>query len=108
MNAESIVVAVLLGAAVVILWLCCLGVLLFRDTFERLHCLGPAATLAPVLIVAAVLVHHSSLQACIKVVLIAGALFLISPVLTHVTARAERVRRVKHLDLRDDETAVES
>ena len=38
--------------------------------YDRLHYLGPAATLGPVLIVAAVLVRHSSAQACIKAVLI--------------------------------------
>ena len=75
-----------------------------RNAFDRLHYLGPAATLGPVLLGAAVLVRHSSAQACIKAVLIVGLLLLINPVLTHVTARAARIRQVGHLGPRETET----
>ena len=102
-SAAEVIVAVLLAAAVTVELLCCLGLLVMRTAFDRLHYLGPAATLGPVLLGTAVLVRHSSAQACIKIVLIVGLLLLINPVLTHATARATRIRQVGHLDLRDGE-----
>jgi multicomponent Na+:H+ antiporter subunit G len=97
-TAEEVVIAVLLAAGVAVELSCCLGLVVMRDTFDRLHYLGPAATLGPVLIAAAVLVRHSSAQACIKIVLIVGFVLLIGPILTHATARAARIRRTGRLD----------
>lgn len=103
MTAAAVVVVILLAAVVAVELLCCLGLLAMRNAFDRLHYLGPAATLGPVLLGAAVLVRHSSAQACIKVVLLVGLLLVINPVLAHATARAARIRETGHLDLRDGE-----
>lgn len=103
MTATSIAVAVLLAGGVAVLLLCCVGVLVMRDPFDRLHYLGPAGTLGPALIVAAVLVQHSSAAACIKIVLIGLAVLLINPVLTHATARAARIRRTGGLNVAEEE-----
>jgi multicomponent Na+:H+ antiporter subunit G len=103
MNAAEVTAAVLLGCAVAVEWLCCLGVLVMRNPFARLHYLGPAATLGPVLVAAAVLVRHSSAQACIKACLLLAAMLLINPVLAHATARAARVHEVGHIDAREGE-----
>lgn len=103
MNAADISVMVLLALGVAVELLCCLGLVLMSDAYNRLHYLGPAATLGPFLFAAAVLVHHSSAQACIKIVLIVGFVWLINPVLTHATARAIRIRRTGHLDLQEGE-----
>jgi multicomponent Na+:H+ antiporter subunit G len=102
-SAAALVVGILLAAAVAVELLCCLGLLVMRNAFDRLHYLAPAATLGPVLLGAAVLVRHSSAQACIKIVLVVGLILLLNPVLTHVTARAARIRQFGHPDFRDDE-----
>ncbi len=93
MTATAVAVAVLLALGVGAVLLSSLGLLLMRDVFDRLHYLGPAATLGPLAVGAAVLVEHSSAQAVITVILIAGAMLLAAPVLTHATARAAHVRR---------------
>ncbi len=103
MSAAEIAECVLLAAGVAVELLCCLGVLVMRNVFDRLHYLGPAATLGPVLIAAAVLVRHSSAQACIKVVLLVVFVLLINPVLTHVTARAARIRQEGQLGIEESE-----
>jgi multicomponent Na+:H+ antiporter subunit G len=100
---SEIITAVLLAAGVTVELLCCLGLLVMRNAFDRLHYLGPAATLGPVFIGAAVLVRHSSAQACLKVVLIVALLMIINPVLTHATAWAARIREAGRLDSTDDE-----
>ena len=99
MSLTTVVIGVLLGAGVAVELLCCVGLLRMNNVFDRLHYLGPAATVGPALITAAVLVRHSSAQACIKAVLLFLMLLVINPVLTHATARAARIREVGHLDL---------
>jgi multisubunit Na+/H+ antiporter MnhG subunit len=79
--------ALLLFAAVAIVLMSCLGLLL-GDSFDRLHYLGPATVLAPVLIAAAVAIRYLSAETVIKAVLLAIAFFLSSPVLTHATGVA--------------------
>lgn len=103
MSASEVSIAALLAAGVLVELLCCLGLVVMRNAFDRLHYLGPAATLGPILIAAAVLVNHSSTQACVKVVLLVGLFMLINPVLTHATARAARIRETGHLDLRESD-----
>ncbi len=103
MSPLSIVVAVLLAAGVAVQLLSCVGLLMMRDVYQRLHYLAPAGTLGPVLIAAAVLVHHSSAQACIKGMLIVAVLLVVNPVVTHLTARAARIRETGELDARDIE-----
>ncbi|HEX4129194.1 MAG TPA: monovalent cation/H(+) antiporter subunit G [Pirellulales bacterium] len=101
MTATSIAVDLLLATAVVVLLFSCAGLLAMRDVYTRLHYLAPASTLGPALLAAAVLVNHSSAQACIKVALIVAALAIVNPLVTHVTARAARIRETGRLDARD-------
>lgn len=101
MSVSDVAVAILLACAVAVGWLCAVGVLVMRNPFARLHYVGPAATLAPALVAAAVWLHHRSAQGCVKVGVLLVALALINPVLTHVTARAARVRQGAHADMRD-------
>ncbi len=102
MNTAEVIEAILLAAGVAVQLLCCLGLLAMRNVFDRLHYLGPATTLGPMLLAAAVLVHHSSVQGCVKAVLLVVLLLLINPVLTHVTARAARVEEGGNLNLQGD------
>ena len=70
-----------------------LGVLLAHDVFDRLHYLGPVASVGTVCIAAAVVTQEATSQAGIKAILIAIVIVFMNPVLTHATARAARVRR---------------
>ena len=81
-------VTILLIFALVVVWLSCLGVLLARNAYARLHFLGPATLLGSLSIAAAVLIQNSSTPSGIKAILISLILLFTSPVVSHVTARA--------------------
>jgi multicomponent Na+:H+ antiporter subunit G len=89
----EVVVAVLLGIGVASILLSCTGVLLMRDALDRLHFTAPASTIAPVCLAAAVLVEEPLSSAGIKAVLVAVLIVVTTPVLTHATARAFRIRQ---------------
>jgi monovalent cation/proton antiporter MnhG/PhaG subunit len=89
---RDVIVAVLLGLGVITVLMSCLGVLLMRDALDRLHFTAPAATVSPCLFAAAVLVEEPLSSAGIKAVMVALLVLVTTPVLTHATARAERVR----------------
>jgi multicomponent Na+:H+ antiporter subunit G len=102
------VVAVLLTVGVASVLLSCLGVLVMRDALDRLHFTAPAATIAPVVVAVAVLVEEPLSSAGIKAVLVAVLIVVTTPVLSHATARAARIRehgrwQVLPHELQDDE-----
>jgi multisubunit Na+/H+ antiporter MnhG subunit len=68
-----------------------LGVLLMRDTLDRLHYLG-AAPPAALLVVAAVLVHDGPSLVGNKSLALAAFAVVTSPVLAHVTGRTIQER----------------
>ncbi len=103
MNWQDVIVAVFLVLGVGIELLSCLGVLLMRDVFDRLHYVGPASVLGPLAIMIAVLVEESFSTAGIMAILIALSLMITGPVLTHATARAARVRRLGQWQPKSDE-----
>jgi monovalent cation/proton antiporter MnhG/PhaG subunit len=98
MSIVSVVVAVLVAVGVVIELACCVGVLVMEDAYDKLHYLGPAAIVGPVLIAAAVVVRESFSQSGIKSLLTAGLLIVASPVLSHATARALYIRQRDHIE----------
>jgi multicomponent Na+:H+ antiporter subunit G len=85
-------VGVLLAVGVASVLLSCAGLVLTRNHYDQLHFTGPATTLGPVVVAAAVLVEEPLSSAGIKAVLVAIVLFATGPVLVHATARAARVR----------------
>jgi multicomponent Na+:H+ antiporter subunit G len=88
---SSVVVAALLVAGVAIELLCCLGVLAMRDVYARLHYTAPAGVGA-LLIAVAVLVRQGFSLIGNKALLLAIFVLITAPVLSHVTARAARIR----------------
>ena len=92
MSPAGLAVAALLALGVAVTWLSCLGVLLMRDPYDRLHYTAPASVLAPVLIAAAVVVTEGLSAAGVKALLVAFVLVATNPVLGHATARAARIR----------------
>jgi multicomponent Na+:H+ antiporter subunit G len=68
----------------------CLGVLVMRDTLDRLHYTGPSV-LGAISIAVAVVVKDSFSLTGDKAILIALFLIVASPIATHATARASRI-----------------
>ena len=94
---------VLLAFGVGVTLLSCLGVLVMRDPYDRLHYTGPAAVLAPVAIAAAVVLEEQLSAAGIKALLVALVLVATNPVLGHATARAARIRQFGEWRVREEE-----
>lgn len=102
---SQVAVDVLLGLGVAAVLISCLGLLAAKGPFEQLHFTGPAATVAPVSIAAAVLVEEPLSSMGIKSVLTATILLATSPVLVHATARAIRIRRHGEFAIHEEEHA---
>jgi monovalent cation/proton antiporter MnhG/PhaG subunit len=93
MSAHDLAVDVLVGAAVAGELLCSVGLIVMRDVYDRLHYTMAASAVPPFLVAAAVLLEEHWTQPGINALVIAVALFLVSPVAAHATARAARSRR---------------
>jgi monovalent cation/proton antiporter MnhG/PhaG subunit len=96
---QDVAVTILLAIGVGIELICCIGVLVMRDVFDRLHYTGPASTLGPVALAAAIVIAESFSSVGIKAVLIAALLLATNAVLTHATGRAAHIRRYGHWQL---------
>jgi monovalent cation/proton antiporter MnhG/PhaG subunit len=103
LSPRELAVVVLLAFGVGVTLLSCLGVLVMRDPYDRLHYTGPAAVLAPVAIAAAVVLEEQLSAAGIKALLIALVLVVTNPVLGHATARAARIRQFGEWRVREEE-----
>jgi monovalent cation/proton antiporter MnhG/PhaG subunit len=85
---RDIIVDVLLAFGVGAQLICCVGVLLMRNVFDRLHYSSAATTVGPLLIGAAVLVRESVSAGGLETIAIVALLFLLNPVVEIATARA--------------------
>jgi multicomponent Na+:H+ antiporter subunit G len=85
------VIAILLIGGVGIEVLCCVGVLVMRGAYARLH-YGAPAGLGAVLLALAILLRQGFSLIGDKALLIGVFVLLTSPVLAHVTARAAHIR----------------
>jgi monovalent cation/proton antiporter MnhG/PhaG subunit len=103
MTAHDLAIDVLVAAGVAGELLCCLGLVLMRNVFDRLHYAMASTTVPPFLIAAAVVVDEDWTQPSINALLIAVALFVINPVLATATARAARARRFGQVEARPEE-----
>jgi multisubunit Na+/H+ antiporter MnhG subunit len=89
---RQIAVDVLLGLAVTVTLASSLGVLAMRDAYQKLHYLTPLSIVAPVLVGLAVLVQAGYSARSAQTWLAIGFLIIASPVLSHATIRAARIR----------------
>ena len=88
MTPRDLIVDVLLAFGVGAELICCLGVLLMRSAFDRLHYSSAATTLGPLLIGAAILVRESVSAGGLETIVTVSFLFLLNPVVLIATARA--------------------
>jgi monovalent cation/proton antiporter MnhG/PhaG subunit len=93
MTPRAIAAIALLVLGVGIELACCVGVLVMRGVYDKLHYTAPASTLGAFAIAGAVLLRESIVQYGLKTILITLALLITNPVLTHAIARASRIRR---------------
>jgi monovalent cation/proton antiporter MnhG/PhaG subunit len=93
MSFRDVVVAVLLVLGVGLQLLACLGLVVMRDSFARIHYVAPAG-FGVIAVAAAVLVEESFSTIGDKAIATAAVVLLSGPVLAHVTARSARTRRL--------------
>lgn len=98
MTLKTIVVAVLLAVGVGLDLLAAIGMVAMRDNLDRLHYVG-AAGFGVVAIAAAILVQESFSVIGDEAIVVGAAALCTGPVLVHVTARTERIRRQGRWDL---------
>jgi monovalent cation/proton antiporter MnhG/PhaG subunit len=86
----NVLVDVLVGLGVAAELVCCVGVLVMRDVFDRLHYAAAGTTVGPFLILAAVLVREGLSSQGLQAIAAVALLFLVNPALVTATARAAR------------------
>ena len=101
---RHILVVVLLAAAVLSVWLCSIGITR-GNAFNRLHFLGTASVLGPILVALAVFVDGSSGQASVKAATLAVIIVISGPATGHAIARATRVRQAGEIKAEPPEVA---
>jgi len=89
-SARQLAVDVLVGLGVGGQLLCCIGVAVMRDVFDRLHFAMAASTVPPLLVGAAVVVEEGWANASINAVAAALLLLVLNPVAAIATGRAAR------------------
>jgi multisubunit Na+/H+ antiporter MnhG subunit len=89
----NVLVDVLLGLGVALELACCVGVLVTRTTYDRLHYAAAGATVPAFCVLAAVLVREHLSGGGLTAIAAVGLMFVLSPVALTATARA--VRRVE-------------
>lgn len=109
MTPREVAAAALLAGGVGIELACCVGVLVMRGVYDKLHYTAPASTLGVLAIAGAVLLREPFVGYGLKTILIALALLITNPVLTHAIARAARIRRFGHWTVQEqkEDEAVE-
>ena len=97
MNINDIAVSMLLVSGVLLYALTSAGLLLASEVNDQIHYLAPGTLIGSVVVTFAVLLHEGFSQAGVKAILIMTLLIISNPVLSHATARANRIRKVHQL-----------
>jgi multisubunit Na+/H+ antiporter MnhG subunit len=100
---HPIITGVLLGLAVAIAIVCCVGMAVMRDAFQRIHFSAPVVAFSSLFIIIAVWVEETDPQARVKTIMIGGLLLGLNAVLTHATAKAVRIKESKRWKVLDSE-----
>ena len=95
-GAAHLAITVLLAIAVTVALICTLGLVVMKDFYERLHYAASVSTISMFCVLAAVVVQEGWGQATLKTIVIALVVLFMNSTLTHVTARADRVRKLGH------------
>jgi len=90
---RAVLADICLAAAVVLVLASCVGLLVMRDTYQRLHYVTPVALVAPVLVGLAVLARSGLTESSSLTWLALLFVIIAGPFLTHATIRAARIRQ---------------
>jgi len=96
---RALAVDVLLALGVAGELLCCVGVLVMRTTYDRLHYAAAGTTVPAFLVLAAVLVREPLSSGGLDAIAAVGLAFCLNPVLVIATARV--CRRIDGHDVPD-------
>jgi monovalent cation/proton antiporter MnhG/PhaG subunit len=96
MSMATTAVEVFLAIAVLSAWVCCIGILIMPNFYERMHYLATVTTISAFAILVAVVIEEGWGQATLKTIVTFVLLLLVNAVVTHATARAARVRTLGH------------
>lgn len=88
----SVLVDILLGLAVMVVLASSVGIMVMPDVYQKLHFVTPAALVAPVLVGIAVLLQSGWSARSAQTWLALLFVIIASPVLSHATIRAARIR----------------
>jgi multicomponent Na+:H+ antiporter subunit G len=91
---KSVLIDVLLSAAVLITIVSVLGMLRVRDPYQRLHYISPPASLSSFLIAIAIFVQRGLKPESFKALFVALVLVGMNTIVTHAAARAFRIAEV--------------
>lgn len=103
MAPQDVAIDALLAAGVLCQLLCCVGVLVAHDVFDRLHYAGAGSTLGPLFILASILLAHGLTTQGLQTIAAVGILFVASPIVVHATARAARRMTFGHVSASAEE-----
>jgi multicomponent Na+:H+ antiporter subunit G len=92
MTARHITADVLLALAVLVVLVSCVGVLVMRGVYDKIHFLTPVSLVAPFLVAVAIGVQMGLRENTSGSWLMLAFLVLSGPFLTHATLRAARIR----------------
>ncbi|MBO0814190.1 MAG: monovalent cation/H(+) antiporter subunit G, partial [Actinobacteria bacterium] len=92
MTARHVTADVLLALAVLVVLAACVGVLVMRDVYAKLHFLTPVSLVAPFLVAVAIGVQMGLRENTSDSWLMLAFLVLAGPFLSHATLRAARIR----------------
>jgi multisubunit Na+/H+ antiporter MnhG subunit len=92
MTARHVTADVLLALAVLVVLLSCVGVLVMRGVYDKIHFLTPVSLVAPFLVAVAIGVQMGLRENTSGSWLMLAFLVLSGPFLTHATLRAARIR----------------
>lgn len=92
MTARYITADVLLVLAVLVVLISCVGVLMMRGVYDKIHFLTPVSLVAPFLVAVAIGVQMGLRENTTDSWLMLAFLVLSGPFLTHATLRAARIR----------------
>ena len=92
MTVQDIAADILLGLAAALVLASSVGILVMRDTYQRLHYVTPIALIAPLLVGLAVLVRSGWSENSLQTWLALLFVVIGGPFLTHATIRAARIR----------------
>jgi monovalent cation/proton antiporter MnhG/PhaG subunit len=86
----NLAVDLLLGVAVGLELLCCIGLAVMRTVYDRLHYASAALSVPAFLVLVAVLIREHLSAGALEAIAAVGLLFLLYPILLTATGRAAR------------------